>query len=58
MKLLRNSPLVCAVSIFAVQRLTILDSNLCDDMGHGNVAMYLLLAESKPEDIMSLVYWD
>ena len=38
MKLLRNSPVVCAVSIFAVQCLTILDGNLCDDMWHGNVA--------------------
>ena len=38
MKLLRNSPLVCAVSFFAVQRLTILDGNLLDDMGHGHVA--------------------
>jgi hypothetical protein len=34
MKLLRNSPVVCAVSIFAVQRLTALDGNLRDDMGH------------------------
>jgi hypothetical protein len=56
MKLLRNTPLVCAVSVFAVQRLTILVNNLWDDMGHGNVAMYLLLVESKPEDIMSPVY--
>jgi len=29
---------VCAVSIFGVQCLTILDGNLCDYMGHGNVA--------------------
>jgi hypothetical protein len=38
MKLLRNSPVVWAISIFAVQCLTILDGNLCDYMGHGNVA--------------------
>jgi hypothetical protein len=38
MKLIRNSPLVCAVSILAVQCLTILDGNLCDDMEHVNVA--------------------
>ena len=38
MKLLRNSPVVCAVSIFTVQCLTTLDGNLCDCMGHGNVA--------------------
>ena len=38
MKPLRNSPVVCAVSIIAVQCLTILDGNLCDNMGRGNVA--------------------
>lgn len=38
MMLLRNSPVVCAVSIFAVQCLTILDCNLYDDMRQGNVA--------------------
>ena len=38
MKLLRNSPVVCAVSIFSFQCLTILEGNLCDNMGHGNVA--------------------
>jgi len=61
MKLLRNSPVVCAVSIFAVQCLTIHDGNLCDYMGCGNVAyaslnIYILLAESKLEYFMSLVY--
>jgi len=39
MKLLRNSPVVCAVFIFAVQCLTIHDGNLvCDDMQQGKVA--------------------
>jgi hypothetical protein len=42
MKLLRNSPVVCAISIFALQCLTILDGNLCDDMGKGNVAYAIL----------------
>ena len=38
MKLLINSPRVCAVSIFAVQCSTILYGNLCDDIGLGNIA--------------------
>jgi hypothetical protein len=38
MKLLRNSPQVCVVSIFDVQCLTILDGNLCEGIRYDNIA--------------------
>lgn len=64
MKVLRNSPLLYALSFFAVKHCTIHGDRLCDCMGHAvgcnwikhSICKSIHVTRMKPEDIMGLVY--